>query len=79
MDIKEKIQQLVDTIQADKTLMDRFQKDPAKVVDELINKLVGVDLPDEQVEKIVEGVKAKLSLNKVSDVLGGLGGLFGKK
>lgn len=79
MDIKAKIQQLVDTIQADKTLMDRFQKDPAKVVDELINKLVGVDLPDEQVEKIVEGVKAKLSLNKVSDVLGGLGGLFGKK
>ena len=45
----------------------------------VIEELVGIDLPDEMIEKLVEGVKAKISLDKVGDALGALGGLFGKK
>ena len=50
MDIKAKIEQIVDKIKSDKTLMSRFQKDPVSVVEELI----GVDLPNDQIEKLVD-------------------------
>ena len=39
-------------------------------------KLVGVDLPDEQVNQLVEAIRAKLTMENVGDLLGGL---FGKK
>ncbi len=78
MDFKAKINQIVDKIQSDKTLLSRFQKQPAKVVEELIEELIGVDVPSDQVEQIVEAVKAKINLDKLSGALGGLGGLFGK-
>lgn len=72
MDIKAKIDELVDKIKNDKSLGEKFQKDPISAVESLI----GVDLPNDQIEKIVEGVKAKISLDKIG---GALGGLFGKK
>ena len=71
-EIKKQIEDTVKKIQSDEGLMEDFKKDPIKTVE----KLTGVDLPDDQVEKIVEGVKAKVSLDKVT---GALGGLFGKK
>ena len=72
MDIKAKIEELTDKVKNDKEIGEKFKSDPIKTVEGLI----GVDLPDDQVEKIVEGVKAKVSLDKVT---GALGGLFGKK
>ena len=75
MDIKEKIEELVKKITSDKNLLKKFEKDPIKVVEDLI----GIDLPNDMIEKVVEGVKAKISLDKVGDALGALGGLFGKK
>ena len=75
MDIKEKIEAIVKKLMADKNLMEKFEKNPAKVIEELL----GVDLPDDLVNQIIEGVKAKISLEKVGDALGALGGLFGKK
>ncbi len=71
MDIKKKIEELVDKIKGDKDLGAKFEKDPVGVVEGLI----GVDLPNDQVEKIVDGVKAKINLDKLG---GKLGGLFGK-
>ena len=53
-------------------LLDAFKRDPIKVVE----KLIGVDLPNDQVEKLVEGIKAKIDLDKLGSALGGL---FGKK
>ena len=44
-----------------------------------MEELVGIDLPDELIEKVVDGVKAKITLDKVDDALELLGGLFGKK
>ena len=75
MDIKAKIEEIVEKVKSDKTLLSRFQSEPIKVVEELI----GVDLPDDQIEKIVEAVKAKIDLDKLGGMLGGLGGLFGRK
>ncbi len=72
MDIKAKITELVDKIKNDKDLQAQFKKDPVKAVE----KLLGVDLPDDMVEKIVDGVKAKLTADKLSDGLGALKKLF---
>ena len=75
MDIKEKIEKAAKQLLSDKDLLAKFEKDPAAVIE----KLIGVDLPDAQVNQIIEGVKAKIQLDKVGDALGALGGLFGKK
>ena len=72
MDIKEKIEDLVDKIKGDKNLMKKFQDDPVSTVEGLI----GVDIPNDKVEAIVDGIKAKINLDKMGDKLGGL---FGKK
>ena len=72
MDIKAKIEELVEKIKGDKDLMTKFQKDPISTVEGLL----GIDLPNDQVQKIVDGIKAKIDLDKIG---GMLGGLFGKK
>lgn len=74
-DIKAKIEELVEKIKSDKTLLTRFEKEPVKVIEEL----VGMDLPDDQIEKLVDAIKAKINVEKLGDALGALGGLFGKK
>ena len=43
---------------------------------ENIEKFVGVDLPDEIVDKIVDGVKAKITVDNVSKIAGALKDLF---
>jgi hypothetical protein len=43
-----------------------------------VEGLIGIDLPNDQIEALVDAVKAKISLDKVGDALGGLKGLFGK-
>lgn len=72
MDIKEQITSTVEKITKDKTLMEKFQKDPIKTVE----SVMGVDLPDDTVKKIVDGVKSKINVDKVSDALGGIKKLF---
>lgn len=42
----------------------------------MIEKLAGVDLPDDIVEKIIDGVKAKLTAENIADAAGKLKGLF---
>ena len=74
MEIKAKIEQIVKKLMSDKTLMARFEKNPASVIEQLI----GIDLPDEQINQLVDGIKAKIKLDQVGDMLGGIGKLFGK-
>lgn len=73
--LKDKIEEIVNKIKSDKDIAAKFQKDPISVVE----KLLGVDLPNEQLEQVVDAIKAKIDLDKIGDLLGGLGGLFGKK
>lgn len=72
MDIKKQITEAVEKITKDDKLQDQFKKDPIKTVE----KVVGVDIPDDVVEKIVEGVKGKINVDKVSDALGSLKKMF---
>lgn len=74
MDIKQKIEELVKKIQSDPAMLEKFRKEPVKTVEGIL----GVDLPDDQIEKLVKGVQAKLDLDKIGGALGGLKGLFGK-
>ena len=67
MDIKAKIEELVERIKSDKQLQRGFTSDPVGTVE----KLIGIDLPEDQIKKIADGVKAKISLDKI-------GGLFKK-
>ena len=75
MNIKEKIEELVEKIKNDEALQAMFKADPISAVEQLL----GVDLPNDQIEKIVDGIKAKLTIDDIGDALGKLGGLFGKK
>ena len=70
-ELKEKAEELIEKIKNDKDIAAKFQKDPITTVEGLL----GVDLPNDQVQGIVEGIKAKINLDKMG---GGLGKLFGK-
>lgn len=72
MDIKEQITKMVEKITKDDELRKQFQKEPVKAVE----KVLGVDLPDELVEKVVAGVKGKLTADKISDAAGFLKKMF---
>ena len=77
MDIKAKIEEVVNKVKSDKNFAEKFQKEPVKAVEDVL----GVDLPDDQVNGIIDGVKAKINLDGIGDKLGGvadkIGGLFG--
>ena len=72
MDIKAKIMELVEKIQSDKALQAKIKENPVEAVESLLN----VDLPDDMVEKIVDGIKAKLTADKLTGGLGALKKLF---
>ena len=72
MDFKAKAAELVEKIKNDPALLAQFREDPVAVVE----KLVGVEMPEEQLRQAAELVKAKIDLDKASNLLGGL---FGKK
>lgn len=74
MDIKAKAMELVEKIKEDPKLLGEFKENPVRIVEELI----GMDLPDDQIKQLAELVKAKIDLDKAADLLGGLGGLFKK-
>ena len=81
MDIKEKIEEIVKNVKNSKDLKAKFETNPVKVVEEIL----GIDLPDELIEKIIEGAKEKLSgtAENAEDITTGLLGkikaLFGGK
>ena len=52
--IKDKIEDIVEKIKKDPKLLQKFKDDPIKTVEGLI----GIDLPDDQIMKIVDAVKA---------------------
>ena len=70
-DIKKLIEDIIAKIKGDKDIGEKFQKDPTKTVESLI----GVDLPDDQINAVVEGVKAKINVDGITSKLGSL---FGK-
>ena len=72
MDIKEQISKIIEEISKNPNIKDQFDKEPVKVIE----KMIGVDLPDDIVMEIIDGVKAKLTIDDASKVVDTLKGIF---
>lgn len=72
MDLKNKVEEVVEKLQHNPQLLAKFKADPVKALEGIL----GVDLPDDQLKPLVAGVKAKLGADDVSDALGKLGKLL---
>ena len=79
MDIEKIINDVLAKLKVDDKLKASFLTDPVGTLE----KTLGIDLPDEQINKVIEGVKGQIDLSKVdvaqaAGLLGKLKGLFGK-
>ncbi|MBQ2947621.1 MAG: hypothetical protein IJN79_03470 [Clostridia bacterium] len=75
MDIQKIIADAVKLLTENEDMLKAFNENPAKTLE----KMLGIDLPDDKVNAIVAGIKAKLGLDDVMDMAQKLAGLFGKK
>ena len=73
--LKKMAEEIVEKIQKNPKLLNKFKTDPVSVIEELI----GIDLPNDQIEQVAKLVKAKIDMDKLGDAIGALGGLFGRK
>ncbi len=72
MDIKAKIEEIVNKVKNDKDFAAKFTSDPVKAVEGVL----GINLPDDQINAVIEGVKSKISVDDIKDKIDGLfGGL----
>lgn len=74
MDLKAKIEEIIETVKNDKDFANKFKKDPVAAV----KTVVGVDVPTDQLNQIIDGVKAKISFEEAGELLGKAKGLFKK-
>ena len=72
MDIKAKIDEIVDKIKSDETLAAKFKEDPVKALE----SIAGIDLPDDMINQVIDGIKAKLTADKAGGLLGGIKKMF---
>ena len=72
MDIKSKIEEIVSKVQNNKDFADDFKSNPVKAIE----SIVGINLPDDQINALIDGVKAKLTMDKAGDVLDSFKKLF---
>ena len=73
-EIKSKIEEVVKKLTSDKNLADEFKKNPISVIE----KVLGVDLPDDVIKNVVEGVKAKMSIDNAKSLFDKAKDLFNK-
>ncbi len=79
MDIQKIIGDVVAKLTGNPELIKSFLSNPV----ELLEKTFGIDLPDDQINQVIEGVKGKIDLSNIdlgqaAGLLGKLKGLFGK-
>ena len=67
-DIKKKIEAVIKKIKSDKNFASSFKKNPIKAVESLL----GVDLPEDTIKSVVDGVKTKLNADDLSNKASGL-------
>ena len=72
MDVKQIITDAAKKIASDKALQKQFQTNPVKALEKVLN----VDLPDDLLKPVIEGIKAKLTADKLEDAAGFLKGLI---
>ena len=69
--IKEKIEEIIEKIKNDKDFAKKFKDDPIKAVEGVI----GIDLPEDKINDIVNTIKTKIKLDD-SKIIGKIKGLF---
>ena len=79
MDIQKIIADVVAKLTSNPDLIKSFISNPVQ----LLEKTFGIDLPDEQINQVIEGVKGKIDLSKLdvkeaAGLLGKLKGILGK-
>ena len=72
MDIKEQISKMTDAIKNNPDIKEQFEKEPVKAIESII----GIDLPDDIVETVIDGVKANLTVDSISKFADGIKKLF---
>lgn len=72
VDIKGQINKLIEEISKNPNIKEQFEKEPVKAIENVI----GIDLPDDVVMKIIDGVKAGLTMDGVSKAADTLMGMF---
>ncbi|MBY9078735.1 hypothetical protein KIH86_28345 [Paenibacillus sp. HN-1] len=72
MDIKAKIDEIVTKVKNDKDFSSKFMSDPVSAIESVI----GIDLPNDQINALIDGVKAKITLDKAGDIFGSIKKLF---
>ena len=79
MDIQKIISEALEALTNNEELRKAFDIDPVKALEKILN----VDLPDDQINAVIEAIKVKLNLDDMKDIagkiFGGFGGLFGRK
>lgn len=70
--IKEKIEEIVNKVKSDPDFSKKFKEEPIKALEEVI----GIDLPDDKINEIIDAVKAKITLDNGKELIGKIKGLF---
>ncbi len=70
--LKEQIEKIVDKVKNDSDFKEDFMKNPEKAIE----KVTGIDIPDGMVDKVVDGVKAKLAGDKLAGAMDSIKKLF---
>ena len=68
----QRMSEIVEKIKKDPNFKEDFMKDPEKALE----KATGIDIPDGMVDKVVDGVKAKLAGDKLSGAMDSIKKLF---
>lgn len=71
-EIKKKVEEIVNKVKNDGDFANKFKSNPVEAVE----SVVGMDLPDDQINNIIEMVKAKLGAD--NGIIGKIKGLFHK-
>lgn len=68
MNLKNVVKNLIEEIKKDGKLGEQFEKNPVAVIE----SVVGKDLPDDVVNKIVDAVKSNVNMDKATDAMDNL-------
>ncbi|MCR5594994.1 MAG: hypothetical protein K6G12_04045 [Lachnospiraceae bacterium] len=66
VDVKAMVEKVIDKAKSDPKFREELQKDPEKAVESVI----GIDIPDGSLDKVLEGLKDGDSLEKLGKVSG---------
>ena len=64
-EVKKKIEEIVKKVTTDKDFAKEFKKDPITAVENVL----GVDLPNDKINAIIDGVKAKMTVDTAKDMM----------